>query len=312
MDESENNPTGNKLASSVNEPNLVQAIASSGYPLQGIVTEKLVDNFGIYEEWGYIDRDSKEHRTLDVFAYMQFVAEGDVQPHLVLLIECKRSIHPYVFFKNVVDRAIPRFPTIAGLTNRSTTVTESNGNRSSDTSGADVLGLAQLPFVRPGPPHCSAFTKAIAQGDKVTLSGSDPFNSLILPLVKATDHASSLYAAGSRPSRLFATMILCVSVLDAPILLINSPNETSKPVLTPWVRVPRQEAYGDDRWIKHVHYVVDIVHVDFFDEFVSQQLMPFANEFATRVRRQTEVLLRGGIVDDLDRWEWDEITPRED
>lgn len=309
MDKSPDNPSGNKLASGISESNLIRAIESSGYPLQGVVASKLQAEFGVTEEWGYIDRDTQELRSLDVFAFKKFGDEGDLQPHLVLLIECKRSIHPYVFFKNVVDRKIPRFPKIAGLTRSSITVHESSGNRSCETSGADVLGLAELPFIRPGPPHCSAFAKAVAQGEKVTLSGSEPFNSLILPLVKATEHASSLYAAESRPTRLFPTLILCFSVLDAPILLVNSPSEASRPFLAPWVRVQRQEPHQDLGRTRQVHYVVDVVHVDFLDEFISHQLMPFVDEFVSRAEKQKTVLFKSGTVEDLDNWRWDNIKP---
>ena len=310
MDKSPNNPSGNKLASGINEPNLIRAIESSGYPLQGVVASKLQAEFGVTEEWGYIDRDTQEPRSLDVFAFKKLLDDGDLQPHLVLLIECKRSIHPYVFFKTVVDHEIPRFPKIAGLTRNSMTVDEPGGRRSSATSGASVLGLAELPFVRPGPPHCSAFAKAVAQGDKVNLSGSVPFNSLILPLVKATDYASSLYTAAGNSPCLYPTLILSVSVLDAPLLLVNSPSKASTPVLAPWVRVTRQEAHPDHHRIRYVHYVVDVVHVDFFDEFVSNHLMPFVDEFVLRAKQQAPILIHGGTVENLDDWRWDDMKPR--
>lgn len=309
MDKSPDNPSGNRLASGISEPNLIRAIESSGYPLQGVVASKLQAEFGVTEEWGYIDRDTKEPRSLDVFAFKKLPDDGDLQPHLVLLIECKRSIHPYIFFKNVVDREIPLFPKITGLARKSTTVNESSGRRSSATSGASILGLAELPFVRPGPPHCSAFAKAVAKGDKVTLSGSSPFNSLILPLVKAYDHASSLYTTDGNSARLYPTLILCVGVLDAPLLLVNSPSQASTPVLAPWVRVSRQEAHPDHYRIRYVHYVVDVVHVDFFDEFVSNHLMPFVDEFVSRAQKQKPILFNGGTVENLDNWRWEDIKP---
>jgi hypothetical protein len=309
VNQSPHNPAGNKLGPGINEPNLIRAIETSGYPLQGVVADKLKSTFGVTEEWGYIDRDTQEHRSLDVFAFKKLLADGDVQPSLVLLIECKRSIHPYIFFKNVVDREIPRFPQIAGLTRNAITIHESSGKRLSETSGMAVLGLAELPFVRPGPPHCSAFTMAIAQGDKVTVSGTDPFNSVILPLVKAMDHATSLYKAEPNPTRLYPTLILGLSVLDAPILVVNSPREASTPVLMPWVRVRRQEAQPDRDRIKYMHYAVDLVHVDFFDEFIADHLTPFADEFVSRVKKQSTILFKSGTVELLDNWRWDKIKP---
>jgi hypothetical protein len=310
VNQAPNNPEGNKLGPSINEPNLISAIELSGYPLQGIVAEKLNSEFGVTEEWGYIDRDTQEHRSLDLFAFKMLLTDGDVQPFLVLLIECKRSINPYVFFKNVVDRAIPSFPRISGLPQNCLWIQEPKGKRTRITSGTNILGLEELPFIRPGPPHCSAFSMAVAKGKKIILSGLEPFNTLILPLVKAIDHAMSLYEGSSNPILLHPTLILSLSVLDAPMLVVHKPSQASTPVLTPWVRIPRQEAHSDGIRLNYVHYVADIVHIDFFDEFLSNHLMPFVNDFVSRTQEQSAVLFKGGVVPNLDNWKWDEIQPR--
>jgi hypothetical protein len=167
------------------------------------------------------------------------------------------------------------------------TIHESSGKRLSEISGVAVLGLAELPFVHPGLPHRSAFTMAISQGDKVTVSGTDPFNAVILPLVKAMDHATSLYKAESN----------------------LSPREASTPALMPWVRVRRQEAQPDRDRIKYMHYAVDLIHVDFFDEFIADHLTPFADEFVSRVKKQSTILFKSGTVANLDNWHWDKIKP---
>lgn len=303
------NPASNVLGPSVNEAGLVRAIETSGYPLQGAVAGKLKDRFGVTEEWGYIDRDTKEHRSLDVFAFKALGAGSDVHPRLALLVECKRSVHPYVFFRNVVDRQIPGFPRVTGLTLTSTALQEVGGRRSQEFPAAELLGLADLPFVSPGPPRCSAFAKAVLQGEKANVSGADPFRALILPLIKATDYAASLYGAGDRPKQLFPTLILGLGVLDAPMMVVSSPSQVSRPVLTPWARVSRQEAHRERRRVKNVHYVVDVVHIGFLDEFVSDHFLPFVEAFSNRAREQSPVLFNGGVVADLGSWHWDEIRP---
>jgi hypothetical protein len=276
---------------------------------RGVIAAKLKEGFGVTEEWGYIDRETKEHRSLDIFAFRGMPADGNIQARLALLIECKRSINPYVFFRNVVDREIPGFPNIGGLTVNSMFLSALTSNRSLQTSPPELLGLPELPFVRPGPPHCSAFGMATAQGDKVYMSGEDPYKSMILPLTNAMDHAASLYQAREKPTFLRPTLILGIGVIDAPMLVVNNPREPI-PSLTPWVRVPRQEARVDNSWRQHVYYVIEVVHSDFFDEFVSDHLVPFFNEFAARVSRQSSVLLKGGIVANIDNWRWDEVNPK--
>jgi hypothetical protein len=309
VDQSPNNPAGNKLGPSINESNLVRAIQRSGYPLQGVVADKLKQHFDLAEEWGYIDRDTKEHRTLDILATKRIFAERAIQPGLALLIECKRSTNPYVFFRDVTDREIQGFPKIGGLTANTMFLKELDGNRVLQTTGAETLGLTEIPFVRPGPPHCSAFAMATAQGDKVQMSGDDPYKSLILPLTKAMDHAATLYQAGDHPTSLYPTMILCIGIIDAPVLVVDNPRDAT-PALTPWVRVPRQEARADRPWRSHIYYVVDVVHADYFDEFISGHLIPFFDEFASRADKLSSVLLRGGAVRSLDKWHWDEVKPQ--
>ena len=305
MNQTPNNPAGNKLGAGTDETTLIRAIETSGYPLQGIVADKLKGRFVVTEEWGYIDRDTHDHRSLDVFAFRK-LADGDVQPCVALLVECKRSRHPYLFFQNVVDREIPEFPRLVAFPR--VTIKESGGIRISVPSGSHVLGLHEIPFVRPGPPHCSAFAKATGEGKKVTLSGAEPFNALILPLVKAMDHATSLYRV---PSPLLQPiMILCLSVIDAPILVVTSPREASTPLFAPWVRVPRQEAHPEHNRIDYKYYVVDLVHVDFLDAFLSDHLTPFVDEFASRVQKQSTVLRNGGTVQNFDSWRWNEIIPK--
>ena len=230
-------------------------------------------------------------------------------PYVTLLIECKRSTHPHVFFKNVIDRDIPKFPKIAGITHKSVTLHEREGNRGCETSAAEVLGLVELPFIASGPPRCSAFARGVSNGEKVKLSGTVPFNSLILPLVKAIDHTSSMYTSDANAQRLYPILILAIGVLDAPMLVVEDPSNASEPAMTPWTRVLRQEAYVEHRWINHRHYVIDAVHIDFFDDFVSNHLMPFIDEFSARAKTQEAILFQGGVVPNLNSWRWDEIQP---
>lgn len=149
MRESKFNPSSNKIPLGIKEPVLLKAIEFSGYPLQGITASKLLAAFNVTEEWGYIDRDSKERRTIDIFAFKTLSDNKtlNIQPTLLLLIECKRSEHPYVFFQNVTDRQIPRFPQIVGIPRNIVSIHEQDSNRYQECSGDIVLGLNALSFV---------------------------------------------------------------------------------------------------------------------------------------------------------------------
>jgi hypothetical protein len=312
------NPARNQIPSSINEENLIKAIESSGYPLQGIAARKLLKwGFYVTEEWGFPDRGSNEPRTLDLVAYCAFErpSQADVAPSLRLLIECKRSIHPYVFFQTLAHQDMSWFPRIAGLPHGGITILhEVNGMQAVRRllTGSQSLGLSQLPFILDGPDTCAAFSRAEANGNKVELSGTDLFNRVVIPLANASDHAMRTfgYTGGRDTTIVYPQLILCMAVLDAPMVLVESPEQWSNPILTPWVRVIRQEPNLEqfaERPIKH--YGVDLIHIDFFDTFIETHVLPFAKEFGSRaIQLGAGPLLHGGRVPDIDDWEWTEIT----
>lgn len=299
------NPPGNALPQSTTDQSLIKAIEESGYPLQGIVTGKLLNlGFRAAEEWGYIDRDTNENRTLDVHAWYdlpQNEAQG-ICPHLSLLIECKRSVHPLVFFKKVADFGVPDFPVIA----RCPTI-EIRDARSSllRVSLSHLLGSEEFSFVRE-PPLCSAFSRAELSGEKVRLSGEEPYKNIVLPLVKALDYVQDLYKeprSGSGP--LHPTILFAICVAHSAMVLVESPHQTMHPVLTPWTRVARLEAKSNPaRSSSHQHYIIDFVHVDYFDTYVKDKLLPFAAEFFQRASTVADIIRKGGTVDDVNTWSW--------
>jgi hypothetical protein len=180
-----------------------------------------------------------------------------------------------------------------------------------EAPGAQALSIDRLPFVESGPPVCAAFSRATLSGKKVEFSGTEPFNGVILPLVKALDHTFQLYKPLERPNRLFPKLVLCLAVLDAPMILVESPERSSDPVLSPWVRIVRQEARPhSERRGPSRFYGVDAIHVDYFDEVLHKHLMPAAEEFASRAVQLAEVLFQGGEVPSLDGWNWGQVQKK--
>ncbi len=313
MRASDNNPTSNQLPQSIKVDELTEAIKLSGYPLQGIVASKLKDKFSVTEEWGYIDSDTKEHRCLDLFAYLPLTNDdsGSIKPSMALLIECKRSRHPYIFFQEVVNRHINSFPTITGLTRGTVELHDSSNKNFREFPVASVLGLDTRPFINPGPSRCASFSNAIPNNKRVDLSGEEPYKKIVLPLIKAQDHAYQYYKLSSKQSVLFPKMLICICVLDASMILVESPEKPGDPVMVPWVRIVRHEAVEDSRnQLAYKFYSIDAVHVDYLDEFLNQNLLPFANEFKLRAIEAEEILFRGGEVEDLNSWDWRQIRSR--
>lgn len=72
----DNNPPSNVLGPGITEDSLKSAISNSGYPLQTIVADYIRTElnavlewpYSIQQEWAYIDKDTGEHRAIDIFA----------------------------------------------------------------------------------------------------------------------------------------------------------------------------------------------------------------------------------------------------
>jgi hypothetical protein len=308
------NPNRNTVPAGITESELIRAISCSGYPLQGIVASALLPQFNVIEEWGFIDDESKEHRSLDLYAYRPLSPESETTCHcgLMLLIECKRSTHPFVFFQQVVSSVAPRFPSVHGIPNAVISIHEEGNGRLIEASPAMALGLDSLPFVADGPPLCASFSKATPSGKKAELSGTEPFNTIILPLVRALRYAVAQARSPQQDAAIFPTLTMCIAVLDAPMLVVESPQKAEDPVLRPWVRVVRHESSSDRTGSSRSRfYAIDFVHADYLANFLAGHLLPFSEQFATLAARGEDVLRYGGQVPNLEHWSPEAVVPRQ-
>jgi hypothetical protein len=302
INEADGNPAANQLPSGLNPDQLEKAVAVSGYPLQRVVAEQLSRDFKVTEEWGFLDRESGEHRTLDVLAYRSLRETVETWLSVALLIECKRSDLPYVFFEAAAPIAPRDFPIVAGLGGKTPDVVVV-GIASRASSVAEILRLADLPFVSKGPPVCSSFARAERKGNGLDLSGSVPFNQVILPLISALHHfAKQQKDVGSRTA-ISACLAVPICVVDGPMVLVKGGPEDSQLSMCPWVRVVRQEAVEERQWLSSRLYVVDFVHRSYLGTFVLERLLPFAEVFADRASSAQGVLRAGKAgVPSLEQW----------
>src|SRR5712691_9006269 len=142
MNYTPNNPTSNQLGPGLTEDQVSAAVEKSGYPLQTIVGDLLRtkptgtdDKFRVQEEWSFVDRNTKELRSIDLLVDLRLHGwnpQPRVRPQLNLLIECKQSTLPFVFFLTKSGLWPLSFPTVGGLRNDKIVIT-SDDNPSSWT-----------------------------------------------------------------------------------------------------------------------------------------------------------------------------------
>jgi len=297
MKQSSNNPTTNCLSSGIDEIAVSLAVERSGYPLQTIVGGLLREKkFYVQEEWGYIDRTSKELRAIDLWAQYEpynVKEQPRVRPHLNLLIECKQSALPYIFFISAVKPVILDFPTIAGLRTKNITVSTDDSPSSWTMGIPHVLELHTHPFFK-SPEYCVSFSKCVRKGAELELSGSDPYNSLILPLLKSILHFQEDATPVTTALYFDAHLTLAIGVVDAPMVGVYVNKNSNELILLPWVRVLRHEYFEEeDRWERSRISVVDVVHKDYFQVYLDNSLLPFAEHYGTLVLKNQQVLAGG-------------------
>ncbi len=149
-------------------------------------------------------------------------------------------------------------------------------------------------------------------GSNISLSGTDSYNNLVLPLLKSLQ----FFDYAEHPSKI-ANYFKChlsfaIGVIDGPMVGVKL-NENSHEIdFIPWVRVFRQESCDSKEHSEMKKlYAIDIVHKDFFDVFISDHLIPFAENFSTLIMKHQDVIADGrAFARGFGANCWTQIEPR--
>lgn len=308
------NPSTNILTSGINEYRLNKAITSSGYPLQTIISNSLRKEFSVLDEWSYIDRDTGELRTIDILAQLPMydsVSHLHIRPKLTLIVECKQSELPYVFFLCPERPYNIEFPLLAGLGIDKIEVTTDDSASIWEFDPMNLLELDEHKFYK-DPNYCSTFSKCVRKGQEIELSGSEAYNNLILPLVKSLIH----FKNAEKPIETFtyfdSFLTIGLGILNAPMVGVKITASGNENVMIPWVRVIRHEYVEDIKsWDKSKLYAIDVVHKDYFEKYLSNHVLPFAHDFASlALKHEKEISSGKGFISGLSNDGWADFEKR--
>ena len=292
------NPVTNTLPNGLSIQQISDAVQTSGYPLQTIVYEKLSNKFNIQEEWSYLDSDSNEERAIDLLSQLRLFdykePQSRIRPSLNLIIECKQSTMPYVFFLTKDKPRTPKFPLFAGLASNTISVTSDDDPSTYNFSVLQALGLSEHPFLRDTPIFANTFSKGARKGQKVELSGSQSYQGLVLPLLKAIAYFEECERPPSTAHYFDCHLTIAVALIDGPMIGVNNTDTENEIQMIPWVRVPRHQTTNkDDKYHMSNISAIDVVHKDFLDEYINNHLIPFANDFSQRALNHADELADG-------------------
>jgi hypothetical protein len=313
-----NNPRGNVIGAGVTDAQVEEAVQRSGYPLQTLVARSLGRAFHVREEWSFIDSDTEDLRTLDILAerpFFDFKVPSRVRPMLDLLIECKQSDLPYVFFLALNRVSMPKFPALAGLFGDTITATTDDDPSTYTCAIQHALGLNKDTFIKEGPRHCTSLSKCMRKGKDLEISGAETFNGIVLPLVKAVQHLQNQEAPPSTAYYHDMHIALAVAVIDAPMIAVNVTHSGQELTYEPWLRVVRNQAIPAEHWIdRSRYYAIDVVHKEFFETYISDHVVPFAERVSKKaLEHVVEIVTGEAFVQKLGSRSFDaftEMTPR--
>lgn len=291
------NPQGNVIGAGLTEAQVEEAVRRSGYPLQTLVARSLAGAFDVREEWSFIDADTEEIRTLDILAERWFFdteKHSRIRPTLDLLIECKQSDLPYVFFLASNRTWLPKFPALAGLFgDKITAITDDDASTWTATV-QHALGVDQDPFVKEGPKQCMSLSKCMRRGKDLEVSGAETFNAVVLPLVKAVKHFQKQETPPPTAYYHDMHMALAVAVIDAPMIAVEVTDTGQNLIYEPWLRVVRNQATQSEDWTDRSQiYVIDVVHKDFFEFYVTDHVVPFAERVSEKALKHAVEIATG-------------------
>lgn len=303
MDKSTNNPAANSLSPGISEADLQEAVDASGYPLQTIVYDVLKKSgFHAQQEWSFVDSEERVVRSIDLLAGRALFEwrepQPRVRPELNLVIECKRSELPYVFFLSEERISTPRFPSVVGLATDSIRVKTDDDPSTWIFSPLRALSLDGHSFLQDECPFATTFSRCERQGQKLRLSGADSYNSLVHPLMKAAEHFGVAEQPPQSAIYFDLHLVIPLAVLDAPMVATETSGAKNKLTLLPWVRVPRHRSPEQlDFTHRDNVYAIDIVHISFLARYLAEHLVPFASKAGQlALKHQKELAEGAGFV----------------
>jgi hypothetical protein len=319
MKASRENPKSNQLPSNITDEAINSAIKKSGYPLQTIIANKLRKSFYCQEEWSYIDNKTNENRNIDIMAQMDlydfpkdYTKQPRIRPILNLLIECKQSELPYVFFLTPEVIRTFHYPNICGLRDKNLTIYTDDDPSTWSFPIIDAFDLSEDPYLIESVPNSMTFSKCVRQGKDLILSGNESYLSLTLPLLRSLQY----FEKSENPIRsaryLDCHLTFGIGVIDSPMIgvAINEKSHLTK--LIPWVRVFKYESFDTESSNdKSKLFAIDIVHKDYFDTFIKKKLLPFAGKFSTLILKHNDLILKGkAFAKGMEENSWTDIEPR--
>ena len=227
-------------------------------------------------------------------------------------IECKQSELPYVFFLSPQTVQTTNYPMFSGLFDKSISINTDDDNSTYNTAIIDCLGQREHSFLVNAVPSCMTFSKCVRKGKDIALSGTDAYQNLVMPLLKSLQHLDNIERPPKTAYYFDGHITVGIGVVDGPMIGVKINGDKHETELLPWVRVSRHESYENEDWTKRQKiFSIDIVHKDFFETYLNENLLPFAKSLSEKMLKHHQVLADGkGFAKGMGKQGWRKIEER--
>jgi hypothetical protein len=173
--------------------------------------------------------------------------------------------------------------------------------------------MAEHPFVAEPARVALAFSKAARKSKDVVLSGTDPYQSLVLPLTKALGEYAKRVAPPKTAVYFDLALPIALAVIDGPMVLATVSPDGVTYELNPWIRVYRHDVDPDagHKFDREKLYAIDCIHRAWLETYIKEHLHPFAAEFGTLALSHAEEIATGtGFIAGMNRDSHAELEKR--
>jgi hypothetical protein len=268
-----------------NKQQIRQAVDEAGYLFEQQVGYKLREHrYLVTPNYNFEDLETGDSREIDLYAILGIVKEElDVDIWQLLLIECKKTKYPLVFFSKPKYEDLKVFEDYFDIVGAPESLLA--GERRGVVSLEKYLKLNELSHRYKLRDTASQFCMIIRKGKDWEAKHEHVYNGMIVPLIKCLSFERKEYRESLPREMIQLRIIYPIIVVHSELYLMNS--ETNQLSRKKWILFYR---HYDSKNIK-LTAMIDFVRHKHLDEYLGKIESSF-NSVTQRVINKRKILLQ--------------------
>jgi hypothetical protein len=262
-----------------------QAIGRSGYLFEQQVAYRLREyGYLVAPNFGFEDVDSGESREIDLHAVIgRYEEDLDIWIEQLLLIECKKTTNPLVFFSKPTYRELRHIDNYFELVGNPESVDA--GRSRGILSLEHYLDFSDLSHRYKLSDTSSQFCMVMPKGKEWEAKHEHIYDGMIVPLIKCLSSEKKDFREGLPESMIKLRILYPIVLVDSELYLMNS--DTNEINRKKWILFHRQY---ESKTVK-ITAMIDFVRYKHIEAYLERVRKSF-DAICERVLKQREDLFR--------------------